>query len=80
MGPVSGTVVYLLTWWVTLFCVLPWWIKTDEKAAGAPLVPHLGRKFLITSGIAAIIWCVIAYLIHIRIIDFREIARENPWW
>jgi predicted secreted protein len=80
MGPVSGIVVYLLVWWVTLFAVLPWGVRTDETAAGAPANPRLKQKFLITTAVSAVIWCVIAYLIHIRIIDFREFARENPWW
>lgn len=80
MGPVSGVVVYLCTWWVVIFCVLPLGVKTDPAAAGAPLKPDIKKKFLITTVISAVIWLVIDYLIHIRITDFREFARENPWW
>ena len=72
MGLVSGIVVYLLSWWVVLFAVLPWGIRRD--ITGKPENPRLGRKLLITSIIAGILWLIIYGLIAADIISFREMA------
>lgn len=73
MGWVSGIVVYLLTWWVVIFAVLPIGLKRDET--GKPENPRLGRKLLTTTLISAVIWLIIYGLIEADIISFREIAR-----
>lgn len=82
MGPVSSVVVYLLVWWTVLFAVLPWGVRQPDQphnfVGGAPINPHLKTKLLATTLISAIIWAIIAYLIHIKIIDFRQMAETNP--
>lgn len=82
MDFVSGVVVFLMIWWTALFAVLPWGIKpTAEEDAvegqvmSAPSVPNLKKKFLITTLITVILWLLIAYLIHIKVIDFHSLAR-----
>lgn len=72
MGLVSGIVVYLLTWWIVIFAVLPWGIRRD--ITGKPENPRLGRKLLITSVIAGILWLIVYGLIAADIISFREMA------
>jgi predicted secreted protein len=78
MGPVSGIVVYLIVWWTVLFAVLPWGVRQPDRletgVAGAPVNPNIGKKFIATTLISAIIWLIIAYLMHIKIIDFRQMA------
>ena len=83
MGPVSGTVVYLLVWWVVFLCALPFREDPQEDKvpgtpASAPENPHLKKKFLAATLISAIIWVIIWYLMYIEIIDFRELAAEMP--
>jgi predicted secreted protein len=61
MGWVTGVVVYILIWFVTLFAVLPLWVapsQPDEPgfAAGAPQRPLMWRKVGVTSAVAAVIW------------------------
>jgi predicted secreted protein len=72
MGWVSGIVVFLLVWWTMLFTVLPFSLKRDE--AGKPDDPKLKQKFLITTGIALVIWCVIYVLILSDIFSFYDVA------
>ena len=48
MNWLTGIVVYILVWWVTLFAVLPLWVTPSEPgefghAAGAPRRPLLAR-------------------------------------
>lgn len=81
MGWISGTVVYLLIWWVVLFTVLPWNNNPPETpglghATSAPKAPNLKVKFLATTGIAGIIWVAVYVLIEIKVIDYRAIAIE----
>lgn len=78
---VTGLTVYFITWWVVLFAVLPWGVHPPESpeeghVASAPVRPRLGLKFLITSGITAIIWIVIYLLIHSGIVDLYRDAEQ----
>jgi predicted secreted protein len=79
MDIITSIVVYLTIWWVVLFTVLPWGVKPEENpqtgnATSAPADPRLRMKFLVTSGISAIIWLVVWILIKNDVIDFRSIA------
>ena len=45
----TGVVVYILVWWVTLFAVLPLWVTPADPddlghGAGAPQHPYMLRK------------------------------------
>jgi predicted secreted protein len=72
----TGTIVYILVWWVTLFAVLPLWVAPAEPgelghAVGAPKHPLLRRKILVTSLVAAVIWVVIDALVRSPWLSFR---------
>jgi predicted secreted protein len=76
MGWLTGTVVYILTWWVTLFMILPLWVTPAEPgepghAAGAPRRPLLGRKLLLNTLVAAVVWLGIYMLVREPWISFR---------
>ena len=76
MGWVTGIVVYILAWWVTLFAVLPLWITPSEPddlghAAGAPRNPLLARKLALTSAVAAVIWLGIYIVVSEPWLSFR---------
>jgi predicted secreted protein len=73
----TGLLAFFLIWWVVIFCVLPWGIKTDlHGGSGAPIRPHLKKKFLITTGISLLVWVLVAGLVHAGIIDFRGMSRQ----
>jgi predicted secreted protein len=76
MGWLTGTVVYILVWWVTLFTVLPLWVTPAEpgdvgEAAGAPQNPHLARKLVLTTALAAVLWLAIYIVVHEPWFSFR---------
>lgn len=60
MNPVfSFFIIYMVSWWMTLFMVLPFGIKHAETPEGpayasAPDKPRLGRKIAITSALALV--------------------------
>ena len=77
MAWVTGIVVYVLVWWVTLFAVLPLWVTPAEPddlchAAGAPQHPRLLLKMAITTVVAALIWLAIYLLVRSPWLSFRE--------
>lgn len=56
--------IYLLIWFLTLFAVLPWGVRTSREAGldlvpgeadSAPVAPNLARKLLWTTLISAIL-------------------------
>ncbi len=65
MSIVNGVVIYVVSWWVVLFFTLPSGVQTAEEAGedltpgsatSAPTKPRIGRKMLITTLIAAVLW------------------------
>ncbi len=69
----SGIVVFVIIWWVALFAVLPWGIVHDEsEGTGAPKIPNLKKKMLITTGITIVLWIVVYVLIEIEFISFYD--------
>jgi predicted secreted protein len=71
----SSIIVFLLIWWISLFTVLPWGVRHDEKeGTGAPVHTHMKRKILATSLLSAILWGVVYVLIEIEIISFYDLS------
>lgn len=64
MSPVSAIAVYFIIWWVTLFIVLPFGVRSQAEAdqiapgtePGAPLKPRLWIKLLINTCLAGIVF------------------------
>jgi predicted secreted protein len=76
MNWLTGIVVYILVWWVTLFAILPLWVTPSEPgelghAAGAPRRPLLLRKLGLTTVLAAIIWLGIYVVVSEPWFSFR---------
>jgi predicted secreted protein len=67
--------LYLLIWWTLLFAVLPFGVRSQAESGhvqqgtdpGAPVVPGLAKKALITSLISAVVLAVV--IVAIRIIE-----------
>ena len=59
--------IYFTTWWIVLFAVLPWGIRSQEESdavapgtdPGAPILPRLALKALWTTGLSAVVFVVI---------------------
>lgn len=76
MGLISGTLVYVIIWWLVLFMVLPWGnrppdVVEDGHASSAPENPRLWQKAGITTVIAAVIFTVIYFVAEAGLINFR---------
>ena len=76
MGLISGTLVYVIIWWLVLFMVLPWGnrppdVVEDGHASSAPEHPRLWQKVGITTVIAAVIFTIIYFVAEAGLINFR---------
>lgn len=72
MGWISFAAIYFVVWWLTLFAVLPFGVRTqdDDNAvtlgttASAPGRPHMLRAVLCTTVVASIIVGLFYWLTH----------------
>ncbi len=70
MNLVGALALYFVIWWITLFAVLPFGIRSQHETGdvtagtepGAPVLPGLLRKAAITSVIAAVIFAGVYYV------------------
>ncbi len=86
----AGIAIYMVTWWIVLFAVLPFGVVSQHEEnlqkggtdPGAPVRPLMVRKALVTTVIAAIIWSGIAYVIVDKPIGFDQVPfmpKFNDW-
>ena len=76
MNLVSGTVTFLIIWWLVLFMVLPWGVRPAENPEpghmpGAPETPRVITKMAITTLIAAVLFAIAWAVADAGWIDFR---------
>ena len=78
MGVYTGIMVYVVTWWVVIFAVLPWGNNDPPDqveqghASSAPAKPKLLLKFLVTTIVSAVIWIAIDQAVRHGLVSFRE--------
>ncbi|HEX6980520.1 MAG TPA: DUF1467 family protein [Alphaproteobacteria bacterium] len=80
MSLATGIAVYVVVWWIVLFAVLPWGVRSPDQpvrghAESAPENPRLLLKAVVTTLIAGIVWFGIYALVQSDWISFREMAR-----
>ncbi|HEV7258858.1 MAG TPA: DUF1467 family protein [Bosea sp. (in: a-proteobacteria)] len=66
----SALAVYFVIWWTVLFVVLPFGVRSQAETGeitqgtepGAPVLPGLARKAMITTVIAAVVFSIVWYV------------------
>jgi predicted secreted protein len=81
VNPVTAFVVFVIIWWLVLFTVLPWGVRRSENPEeghdhGAPVRAQIGRKLLITTGIAIVLFGVFVGLVGTTDISLRDLAEK----
>ena len=72
----TGTMIYVIIWWLIWFTLLPVGVRIPDKvekgqADSAPSNPHLWIKAAAATVLAAIIWAGVYYAIESDWISFR---------
>jgi predicted secreted protein len=81
--PISTALaVFFLIWWVVLFAVLPWGVRSQHETGeiapgtdpGAPAIPKLKRKLVWTTLVSAAIFAVF-YVVYVdRLVTLEGLA------
>ncbi len=77
MTYVSYAAVYFVVWWIVLFAVLPFGVKTVETVeaghdAGAPVSAHMIRKVVATTAISAAVFAIGWWVLTTGMIDLTK--------
>jgi predicted secreted protein len=83
MSPTTAAAVFFLIWWITLFAVLPWGVRSQHESddvvpgtdPGAPLVPRLGRKLVWTTLITCVVFGVVYAVYTDQLITMDQILK-----
>ena len=76
----TAIAVYFLIWWIVLFAVLPWGVRSQGEMGapgtdpGAPLVPRLAAKLVWTTVLATAIFAATAYVYLNRLVTLEDLA------
>jgi len=84
MSIVFLVAVYFILWWIVLFVVLPFGVRTQGEAGvvvpgtpeSAPTEFSLGRVMLATTVVSAIVFVALWLAVHWRIIDLQGLVEQ----
>ncbi len=87
VGIGSAIAVYFIIWWLSLFVVLPFGVRSQHEDGavvegtdpGAPSIPRIARKLLITTVVAAVFFVVFLLVINSGItLDMLPGPKPHP--
>jgi predicted secreted protein len=81
----TALAVYFIIWWVVLFAVLPWGIRSQAESGevvpgsdpGAPARPHLLAKLVSTTVVAGLVFAALAV---VYAYDLIPLERLTTWF
>ena len=81
MRPTTAIAIYFLIWWLTLFAVLPFGVKSQHEGEsyaqgtdpGAPMLARLGVKLLWTTAVSGAIFGVLFVIYAYRLITLDDL-------
>jgi predicted secreted protein len=83
MSLATSLAIYFIIWWMVLFAVLPWGVRSQHEGGaitpgtdpGAPTIPALRSKLIWTTIIAAVIFALWHANYVYRVITLDDLAR-----
>ncbi len=89
MSWVSGIAIYFIIWWTVLFVVLPFGVRNahetgietvDGHDAGAPVLPRLLWKVVVTTILSGVVFLAIVLLVQSGLVDLNTLPfyRDMP--
>lgn len=82
MDRVMAVAIYIFIWWIVLFAVLPFGVRTQAEEGevvpgtpeSAPAKPNLLRIFLVNTLVATIVFAIVYAIIEYKLIDPTSFA------
>jgi predicted secreted protein len=74
--------IYFIIWWMVLFAVLPWGVRSQGESGevapgtdpGAPTVPALGRKIVWTTLVSTALFGVMYFVYVTRLVTLDDLG------
>lgn len=78
----TAIAIYFIIWWVVLFVVLPWGVRSQQEGGeiargtdpGAPVVPRLWWKLAWTTVVASVVFAICALFYSYQIVTLQGLA------
>jgi predicted secreted protein len=78
----TSIAIYFIIWWVVLFAVLPWGVRSQQEHGaivpgsdpGAPAIPRLKRKLVWTTIVAGVVFALWYVVYTYRLIALDDLA------
>jgi predicted secreted protein len=78
----TAAAIYFVLWWVLLFAVLPWGVRSQEESGevvpgsdpGAPAVPRLLAKLLWTTVVTTVVFALLYAGYVYRLVALDDLA------
>ena len=78
----SALAIYFILWWVVLFAVLPFGVRSQAEHGdivpgsdpGAPALPRLGIKVIWTTAIAGLLFAAFYAVYAARLVSIEDLA------
>jgi predicted secreted protein len=83
MSIATAIAIYFIIWWVVLFAVLPWGVRSQHESGavapgtdpGAPTIPRLRAKLVWTTIVAAVVFAVWYFAVYAyRLVTVDDLA------
>jgi predicted secreted protein len=82
MSLATALAIYFIIWWVVLFAVLPWGVRSQHEHGafspgtepGAPAIPNIKRKLVWTTIVAAVVFAICDVVYSYRLISLDGLA------
>ena len=82
MSLTTAIAIYFIVWWLVLFAVLPWGVRSQEESGpvapgtdpGAPALPAIWRKLVWTTVASAVVFAIGAALYRSRLVTLDGLA------
>ncbi len=87
MATTTVIAIYFIIWWVVLFAVLPWGVRSQEESGevapgtdpGAPAAHRVWRKLIWTTVIAAVVFGIATAIYRSGLIPYDFLMKiSNP--
>jgi len=82
MSWTTAAAIYFIIWWVTLFAVLPWGVRSQAESGevvpgsdpGAPALPHLRGKLIWTTIVSSLIFALAGVVYAYRLVTLDDLT------
>jgi predicted secreted protein len=82
MSATTSLAIFFIIWWVVLFTVLPWGIRSQVESGevvpgsdpGAPAVPRLKSKLIWTTVVSVVVFAAFEVTYRYKLVSLDDLA------